>query len=277
MNRQTDPRIFVRRAASLAAAVACLVVLAGCSDIAAQLSGPQSSEPLESVGGQPQPPVESEGAQPQPTVESEDARPVPALQTVNWGTVDGLLSVVVANRAQHTLSHAVARLTALDANGREIGTPAEAAPGGRCCTVADLPPGGAYGFYFDLGPDAAAVAAVEMTYQDISWATVEPSTTAQVQANPVGVEAGAEGAVVVADVATPGPAVASAVVQAYLVDGDGRFVAVVSGRWSCFAPGGTRRVEMQLFHPVPDGTSVHSMVAYPSVDAPDSTGPSCPA
>ena len=43
----------VRRTFSVV--TACLVVLAGCSDIAAQLSGPQSSEPLESVGGQPQP------------------------------------------------------------------------------------------------------------------------------------------------------------------------------------------------------------------------------
>jgi hypothetical protein len=244
-----------RIAMTVAAALTCFAALTGCSDISAQLSGSQSSDPLE----------------------GDDTQPAPPLETVNWGTVDGLLSVVVSNPADRTLRYAIATIVALGADGQELGTFTDTALNAGCCTVADLPPGGAYGFYAEVGPDIAEVADVEMTYRDIAWGATQVPTNAALTVQPVGVNAGDLGAVVVADVSTPGPAVADAVVQAYLIGPDGEFLAVVSGRWGCFAAGETRRVWMQLFHPVPEGTQVHSMVAHPRLEAPKSSAPSCPA
>ena len=239
----------------LAAALACFAVLTGCSDISAQLSGSQSSEPLE----------------------SGETRPAAPLETDSWGTVDGMLSVVVKNPAKRTLRYAVATIVARDANGTALGTSSTGAPNGTCCAVADLPPGASYGFYFDLGAEADQVAEVEMAYRDVAWGAPEDAETAPpMEATPVGLSAGALGAVVIADVSAPGAAVTQAVAQAYLVGPDGQFLAVVSGRWTCFPAGGSRRIEMQLFHPVPEGTVVDSVVAYPLTDAPRYPAPSCP-
>ena len=245
-----------RIAMMLAAALTCLAALTGCSDISAQLSGSQSSDPLE--GG--------------------ETRPAAPLETESWGTVDGMLSVVVSNPAKRTLRYAVATITARDAGGVALGTSSTGAPDGTCCAVADLPPSATYGFYFDLGPDADRVAEVEMTYRDVAWGAPEESeATSTMEATAVGLSAGALGAVVIADVSTPGPAVTQAVAQAFLTGPDGEFLAVVSGRWTCFPAGGTRRIEMQLFHPVPEGTQVDAVVAYPTTDAPRNPAPSCPA
>jgi hypothetical protein len=240
-----------RFAMTLACSLGGLLALTGCSDLAAQLSDARSSEP---VGGHAEPP--------------------PPLATESWGTADGLLSVIVRNPTERTLRSATAVITALDAEGEAIGMSRATAL--ACCAVSDLAPGRTYGLYFDVGTDAGTVSDVKVSYRDVAWYTRRAAPMPPpVTVTPVRLTAGPLGAVVVADVATPGTAVAQAVVQAHLVGPDGAFLVVVSGRWTCFAAGGRRRIEMQLFHPVPPGTVVESIVVHPV--ATPRPAPVCPA
>lgn len=236
----------------------CLVALTGCSDISAQLSG-ESEEPDGPAG-----------------TAGTAAEAAPALETVSWGVVDGMLSVLVRNPSDRTLRHATGALTARDAEGNAVGSSAASAKDGTCCTVADLPPGASYGFYFDVGVDAEQVAEVEVRYREVAW---RPGTATPVPAPrvvPTQLTANSLGAVVVAEVAAA-QAVPQAVAQAFLNGPDGEFLAVVSGRWSCFAAGTTRPIQMQLFHPLPAGTTVTSVVAYPLAEDARRPAPSCPA
>ncbi|MCD4526280.1 hypothetical protein [Nocardioides sp. cx-173] len=240
-----------RFAMLLVASLGGLLVLTGCSDLSAQLSGEQSSEPV-----------------------NEAAAPPPPLVTESWGTVDGLLSVLVRNPSRRTLRYAAATVTARDASGVSVASSRGEAEPRDCCVVTDLPPGATFGLYVDVGTDVESVQDVEVAFRDVAWRAPSPTKPPPMEATAIRLAAGASGAVVLADVATPGGAVDEAVLQAHLVDAHGEFLAVVSGRWACFAAGGSRRIEMQLFHPVPPGTEVASVLAYP-VLSPARPAPGC--
>lgn len=183
------------------------------------------------------------------------------LATQEWGELDGLVSVLVRNDGDRTLRRATAVVTAVDERGVTLASSAVQSARGDCCTVLDLPPGTTYGLYFDTQVDPAAIADVEVRYRDVSWANDE--TISSVTAESVGIRGSAEGTVVLADVTPAGTAVDVATVQATLARPDGTFLAVVSGRWHCFPADQVQRIEMELLHPVPAGTTVTGVQVLP--------------
>lgn len=187
---------------------------------------------------------------------------VEVLETVEWGVLDGMVSVVVRNDTDRTLRHAQAVVTAVDQRGTTLATSTAQGRRSDCCTVFDLPPDASYGLYFDIETDPADIADVTVRFRDVSWGPADLTADPGAQAAPVEIRGGTEGAVVVADVAPTVDALDGATVQAML-ESEGRFLAVVSGRWRCFAAGTTTRIRMQLFHPVPPGTSVSAVTVLP--------------
>lgn len=192
------------------------------------------------------------------------------LSTLEWGELDGMVSVRVRNDGDRTLRRATAVVTATDQHGVSVASSAAQAVRSDCCTVLDLPPGATYGFYFDTTVDATAIADVEVRYRDVAWgAARDPASAATATATAADLVRSREGTVVLADVTPTGAALDGATVQAWLADPDGDLLAVVSGRWRCFPAGSARRIEMQLFHPVPAGTTVTGVQVLP-LGAPNS-------
>jgi hypothetical protein len=198
------------------------------------------------------------------------ARPI--LDTVEWGVVDGMLSVVVENTSDRTLRSAVGVITARDRDAALIATSLESPAG--CCAVVDLPPGQQFGFYVDIGDSAADIHQVDVAYRNVAWSPEAEEPANPLTAQPVGIEGNADGAVVVANVHSAEPTVAQASVQAFLSGPDGEFLAVVAGRWYCFAAG-DNAIRMQLLHPVPAGTTVDHVVVHPVTDEADVSAPEC--
>jgi hypothetical protein len=229
------------------------LALAGCSQISDQLGGSSGSP---------------------------DAEPVatsPILVTKHWAVNDGMLSVVVQNTSDRTLRYADGVITARSDDNELLALSADGSDRG-CCGVVDLPPGGDFGFYLDVeGGDR--ISRVEVSYRNVSWDVADQAadTTAvsTVSARPVRVERDGRTTVVLADLrATRG--VRQVVAQAFLTSADGDFLAVISGRWQCLVPG-TRRIQMQLFHPIPAGAKVERIVVHPVLDDPTQGEPSCDA
>lgn len=237
----------------LTCALAVLFLLTGCSQISAQMDGAQTSTP-------------SEGA-------ALDPNGGPILVTQAWGVVDGMLSVEVRNTSKRTLRFATAVITARDDQDVLV-TSSTRVDDGTCCDVVDLPAGDKFGFYLDVGSSTSAISQIDVVYQDVAWspAAGKPATT--FVATPKRIDSNSIGAVVVADVRTAGDQVAQANAQAFLTDEDGTFLAVVSGRWDCFTAG-SRQIRMQLFHPVPEGTKVESVVLHPVEHDPARPSPAC--
>jgi hypothetical protein len=238
----------VRSGVLAVALVVALLCGAGCSQMSKKPSGAES-------GSAPSRPA---------------ARPI--LDTVAWGVVDGMLSVVVENTTDRTLRNAVGVITARGRDDGLIATSLESPDG--CCSVVDLPPGQEFGFYVDIGGAAADVSRVDVAYRNVAWAPRAQERANPLTARPVAIEGSADGAVVVADVRSTGPTVAQASVQAFLDGPDGEFLAVVAGRWYCFAQG-SNEIRMQLLHPVPAGTTVDRVVIHPVADAADTSAPEC--
>lgn len=232
-------------------AVALVVAVtggAGCSQISKKASGAESST----------------------SPSQTPARPI--LDTVDWGVVDGMLSVVVENTSDRTLRGAVGVITARDRDDVLIATSLESPDG--CCAVVDLPPGEQFGFYVDVGDSAADVDRVDVAYRNVAWAPEAEEPANPLTAQPVRIDGNADGAVVVADVQSTEPTVAQASVQAFLDGPDGEFLAVVAGRWYCFAQG-SNEIRMQLLHPVPPGTTVDHVVVHPVTDEADASALDC--
>ncbi|MCW2794370.1 MAG: hypothetical protein JWO76_3468, partial [Nocardioides sp.] len=234
---RTTRRVRSARRTGVAAGVAVLLMLTGCSQISAQMQGAQVTGVDPGVA---------------------DAGPV--LVTQQWGVVDGMLSVVVTNATDRTLRFANATITARDAHNVLVAS-SSSTTDGSCCRVVDLPAGQQYGFYFDAGSSAAVISAVDVVYRDVAWAPSTRDEGPTFKAVATGMDENSVGAVVVADVTTRGGSTPQAVAQAFLTDADGDFLAVVSGRWDCFTEG-DREIRMQLFHPVPAGTTVESVVVH---------------
>lgn len=197
----------------------------------------------------------------------------PVLVTQDWGVVDGMLSVVVRNTSDRTLRSATAVITARDDSDVLVSSTLES-PSDACCAVTNLQPGEELGFYVDIGDDADQIDRVDVAYREVSWAAAGESSANTLTARPVRLDGNGLGAVVVADVRNTGPMVPQAGVQAFLYGADGDFLAVVSGRWYCFSRG-AHQISMQLLHPVPDGTTVDTVVIHPVTDDPDGTALNC--
>ncbi|MDN4162844.1 hypothetical protein [Nocardioides abyssi] len=213
-------------------------VLGGCSTISDQLAGSE---------------VDPSAATSAASAESQ-------LETVTWAELDGLVSVVVRNPTDRVLRRAEAVVTLRDSRGVALAsttTPRSREDG--CCTVRSLRPGGTYGLYVGTAGPGSEVADVEVTYRDVSWSS---TALPRVEAEPVRIVEGSRGSVVLADV-TVEKELPSAVVQAVVNDPDGDLVAVVSGTWTCFEAGDTRRIFMQLFRRVPAGSVVESVAVHP--------------
>ncbi|MBC9735593.1 hypothetical protein [Nocardioides marmotae] len=231
------------------AAAALTLVLGGCATISDQLAGSEVD----------------------PAVSSTAASADSLLETVSWAELDGLVSVLVRNPTDRTLRRADAVVTLRDERGTALASTVTRPRKGGCCTVRSLRPGGTYGLYVGTVGPGAEVADVEVTYRDVSWSS---AAIPEVGAEPVRIEEGPRGSVVLADVTAQDDDVPSAVVQAVITDRDGGLVAVVSGTWTCFAAGETRRIFMQLFRRVPEGSVVESVSVHPDTTA---VAPECPA
>ncbi|MDN4174394.1 hypothetical protein QWY28_15630 [Nocardioides sp. SOB77] len=232
----------LRRTLLPVAAGALALSLSGCSTISDQLAGSEVD----------------------PTATSAAASAGSLLETVSWAELDGLVSVVVSNPTERVLRRADAVITLRDSRGTALASSVTRMREDGCCTVRSLRPGGTYGLYVGTVDEGAEVADVEVTYRDVSWSS---APLPEVGAEPVRIEEGPRGSVVLADV-TAEEAVPSAVVQAVVTDPDGGLVAVVSGTWTCFAAGDTRRIFMQLFRRVPQGSLVESVSVHPDGAAP---------
>jgi hypothetical protein len=182
------------------------------------------------------------------------------LQTVDWGVVDGMLSVRVRNTTDRTLEHATTDIVVTDSSGTAQSTGAPDSD--PCCTILNLPPGGEFGLYLDLGSMNEDIAGVDVAYRDISWLPASAGTATTLTAGRTHLTAGDSESVVTAHIKAHGDSVRVIVGQAFLTDPTGKFMAVVSGRFDCFTEDRSRTVEMQLFHAVPPGTRVQRVVAY---------------
>lgn len=232
----------IRRAIAVGV-LALAPALGGCSTISDQLAGSEVD----------------------PTVTTSAASAESLLETVTWGELDGLVSVVVRNPTDRVLRRAEAVITLRDSRGTALAstpaptTAATRSRDGGCCTVRSLRPGGTYGLYVGTAGPGSEVADVEVTYRDVSWSSTPPP---RVEALAVRIEEGPRGSVVLADI-TAEDDLPSAVVQAVVTEPDGSLAAVVSGTWTCFEAGDTRRIFMQLFRRVPVGSMVESVAVHP--------------
>ena len=198
------------------------------------------------------------------------------LGIVGWGVVEGLLSVRVVNNTERTLEHARAVINIVRADGVSLSAGGSVADD-ACCTVLSLPPQGHFGLYVDLGLAPEEIEEVQVSYADVAWAPAVADALTTLETGRVSLEGGDTGATVTAMITAQDAPVDAAAGQAFLTGPDGEFLAVVSGRFSCFSTSRPRRVEMELFHPVPDGTTVESVVAYPLNDPTTTAGAgSCP-
>ena len=232
-------------------AAAATLVVSGCSTIHDQLDGAEA----------PSGPAET------------SSRPAPILQTLSWGVVDGMLSVVVRNTTDQMLRYAVGVVSARTADDQLVAISLESKDA-NCCEVQQLRPGQKYGFYVDVGSEGPKIARVDVAYRNVAWAQDRPAVDdSAVSARPVRLRDKDGDTVVLADVTSkhPEPRV---VAQAFLTDRTGRLVAVVSGRWRCLHPG-TQRLRMQLFHPVPPSTRVREVHVHPVDDDPTRPQPKC--
>ena len=224
-------------------ALALLLMTSGCSQLGAQMDGAEQD------------------VAPDPAAVNADV-----LETVEWGEVNGLLSVLVRNTTDRVLRRADAMISVKGKDGASLGSTAATTIEGRCCTAIEVAPGATFGFYFYL-EDAASVEQVDVTYKNVLWAAAGRTQSSQTSIEPWRLMDNSAGTLLIADVTTKGEPIDAAVIQA-LIDGpDGTFVAVISGTWFCLAPSAKpRRIKMQLYTQVPRGSTVKSVTAYPLPD-----------
>lgn len=245
----------MRRLGLACAAMAVAVASSGCSDLRAQLEGAEVVAP---------------------SVDTSYAALPTVLETAEWSVTDGLVSVIVRNDTDRDLRTAEVTMTARDVNGEVLGTYGASSMGGdsACCTVQALAPGDEFGLYFAVGQGSDRIDDVELTYSRLAWAqkpTADASGAAparpQVSAKATDFVIQRDQTVVRATVEVGDEDIPRALVQAVLRGRSGKLIAVVTGRWSCFEAGTTRRIRMELFQPVPIGTGVDSVSIRPLSDA----------
>jgi hypothetical protein len=226
---------------------AALMLLAACTGSAAGDTVAPSTAPV--AGG-----TAARGA--------ATAPPQAPLRVVKWGVNDQMLSVLIENRTDETIRSAHVVITARDSRGTIIAS-VSGPPGALCCTIIALRPHATFGLFADFGPGVARTAKVDVDYSQVSVAA-ESTGGDEIAASGGRLERRGDLTLVDAYLTSPadvGPYVA---VQAVLSDpSGGRMVAVISGRFYCLFPGRQLAVTMQLFHPVPLGTRIESVSAFP--------------
>ena len=237
---------------ALVVVLAAVLTFSSCSQISAQLENAQD---------------------PAPVTRGKGSGPI--LVTRQWGMVDGMLSVVVSNTSSRTLRYADAVVTARDAQNLLVASTSTAAKDAGCCDVFDLPPGAEFGFYFDVGDAGETIDRVDVVYRDVAWEPFARDRASTLTSKPLRLRNNSLGTVVIAQVTITGKQVAQSRAQAFLSDADGKFLAVVSGRWNCLDTG-KRQLRMQFFHPVPPGTQVDSLLIYPITHDEQWPTPVCP-
>lgn len=182
-------------------------------------------------------------------------------ELARWGGQGTRLAMVLRNPTQLEIRYARVLVTALDAQGHSLGT-RSAAPGAKCCTVLGLAPGDEFGLFADLGIPVSRIDQVRVTFLDVLTAPVTAAAPRVQVSDPV-LSRTPTDAVVTATLTASGPVGPLVAGQAFLTAPDGRLVAVISGRFYCFADKTQRRLRMQLLHPVPAGTRIQRVLAHP--------------
>lgn len=239
----------MHRVAVTVLTVVALLSLSACSDLQAQMDGAElMTDDLPA-----------------------SARVPEVLATTEWAETEGLVSVVVRNDDDRTLTTAEATMTAYDAEGAVVGTYDTTTMAGdsACCTVLSLAPGEDFGLYFAVGPGAERIEEIALDYGRIAWAAAgedDASTTGSAVAVPRATILDPDRTLVRAVVDVGGADLPRALVQAVLRGRSGKLIAVVTGRWSCLESGSRRAITMELFQPVPVGTSVDTVTVRPLDD-----------
>lgn len=206
------------------------------------------------------------GTTPKPAAVASIPRPAPftrpvAPATESWGGVGDQLSIIVRNTSSRTIVLARVRIEAMSASGAPIPI-TTVQPTSTCCTVLDVAPGGRFGVFANLGARVGDVRKVRVAYVGPVLTTSAPPSVHIVVRN-TSLHLSRDDAVVSATVSVSGTVPAYMAGQAFLVNRQGRVVGVISGRFYCFGDGTTRRLRMQLLHPVPLGTRLAQVVLAP--------------
>lgn len=246
------------RERSKTAVMLCLLMLSGL------LAGCGSSAP--STGDVPPPliPTLSQrtpaGASNGPT-RTAKADPVEP-EIVSWGGNGSQLAIVIRNQGDREIRSARVLITALDHDENPLFATLGPA-NSTCCTVFALRPGKEFGLFVNMRRNISTVGRVIVRFVSVDWAPVDAERAGSVTVKVANLRRTAHDAVVTATLEADdkvGPYLAG---QAFLVDRKDRLVAVISGRFYCFAKGVTRRVDMQLLRPLPADVHIQKVIAYP--------------
>lgn len=245
------------RPAVLVIAPLLLVVLIGAILLGSW--GPHQSTARPGTGAATQLPPPASVPTTIPTSTPSEVSVEPKL--VRWGGHGTRLAMVVRNPSSVEIQHARVLVTVLDAQGNPLGTRA-APPGAKCCTVLGLAPGGEFGLFANLGIPVSRIDRVLLRFLDVTTAPVADRAPKVLVSDPVLSRTRSDTVVTATLTASGdvGPLVAG---QAFLTDPDGRLVAVISGRFYCFADQARRRLRMQLLHTVPPDTRIQRVLAHP--------------
>jgi hypothetical protein len=219
-------------------------------------AAPSSTSDITTTGATP-----TSGASSPGSTSSQSTTSTPHIDVVEWATDDGLLFVNLVNHSGYEIRSARAVITGRDASGTVVAS-VSGPPSSRCCTILGLPPGGQFGVYAEVGPSVSRIVDVRVEYADLAL-IVPPANPATVHVSKPVLDAGNGPAVVTVGLTAHGAVGAYITGLAYLTDPGGALVAIISGRFYCFADGVSRVVHMQLFHRVPVGTRVRLVIAYP--------------
>lgn len=181
---------------------------------------------------------------------------------VTWGFTNHLLAAMVRNDGHRTLRSAHVRIDVFDPNGMRIYTSPPDLES-KCCQLHNLPVGARAGLFLDLHALRPRVGKVVLSYEQPVWAPAgAPVFHVQVsRARLVHLRGG--DVEVRAALRVEGTQIPYAAAQAFLTGPRHGLVAVISARVYCFRPGVWHAIRMSFTHPVPRGTTLQGVVAYP--------------
>ncbi len=183
-------------------------------------------------------------------------------EIVTWGGHDQQLAIIIRNQGPRNIRSAKVHISATDADGNQIvSTTGE--PDSTCCTIFGLAPGQQFGLFVNMTDEIDDVADVAVRYVDAQFAPATPKPEYTIAAQDAELHHTADDAVVTATVTADGDVTSTIAGQVFLTDDSDRLVAVISGRFYCFASGVSKRLTMQLLVPAPEATHIQKIVAYP--------------
>lgn len=249
-----------RAAASLGRAVALLallVVLGGCSGAQARSVVPPTP---------PTPPLRHATTAPTGAATTAATRTPPVdPQVVAWGRDGRLLSIVVRNADARQVLDGRVEISLHDEAGRLLLATSGPDPS-KCCTLLSVPPGHRFGLFLVLPDDLTDIAAVSVAFAAPDEVALRPwpaRASPPISISDPTLSRTRTDAVVTVTLRPQADVPPYVAGQAFLLDRHDHLVGVISGRFYCFERGQSRRVAMGLQHPVPDGTHLGDVVAYP--------------